>query len=147
MPDGLGDAGALWLAGALVLAIAELAAPGVFLIFLAVAAAITGATVLALGEVPAAAQLASFAAWSVVAVLVGRRWYRDYPVAGGDALLNDRAGRIVGQTVLVEQAITGGHGRVVLGDGTWPARGPDAPAGTRMRVTAVDGGVLVVEPL
>lgn len=147
MPDGLGDAGALWLAGALVLAIAELAAPGVFLIFLAVAAAITGATVLALREVPAAAQLASFAAWSVVAVLVGRRWYRDYPVAGGDALLNDRAGRIVGQAVLVEQAITGGHGRVVLGDGTWPARGPDTAVGTRMRVTAVDGGVLVVEPL
>lgn len=147
MPDWLGGPGGWWLAGALALAIAELAVPGVFLVFLAVAAAITGAIVLALGAVPPAAQLGSFAAWSVVAVLVGRRWYRDYPVEGGDLLLNDRAGRIVEQVVVVEQAIEGGRGRVVLGDGTWPARGPDTVVGARMRVAAVEGGVLVVEPL
>ncbi|NJR79046.1 NfeD family protein [Sphingomonas corticis] len=147
MTDWIGGPGAWWLAAALALAIAELLVPGVFLVFLAVAAAITGATVLALGEIPAAVQLASFAAWSVVAVLVGRRWYRDFPVASGDALLNDRGARIVGQVVTVEQELADGRGRVVLGDGTWPARGPDAVAGTRMRVAAVDGGVLVVEPL
>lgn len=147
MPDWLGGAGGAWLAVALALAIAELAVPGVFLIFLAVAAAITGATVFALGEVPAAAQLASFAAWSVATVLIGRRWYRDFPVASSDSLLNDRAARLVGQTARLETAIVDGGGRVRIGDGSWPASGPPMPVGACVRIVAIEGGVARVEPI
>jgi membrane protein implicated in regulation of membrane protease activity len=32
-----------------------------------------------------------------------------------------------------------------VGDGTWTVSGPDLPAGTAVRVTAVDGNILVVE--
>ena len=147
MPGWLGGAAGAWFVAALVLGIAELAVPGVFLVFLAVAAAITGAIVLVLSDAPAVAQIASFAAWSAAAVLVGRRWYRDYPIASSDAMLNDRAARILGRTVVVDQPLSDGAGRVVLGDGTWPARGPDAATGARMRVVAVESGVLVVEPI
>lgn len=135
---------AWWLIAALALCIAELLVPGVFLVFLAIAAAITGAALLAL-DLPLAAQLACFGVWSVVAVLIGRRWYADYPVAS-DAHLNDRAARMIGAVVQVEVPIAHGQGRVRVGDGSWPARGPDAPAGEPMRITAVEGGVLVVEP-
>ena len=149
IPGWLGGAGGAWLAAALVLGIAELAVPGVFLVFLAVAAAITGVAVLVLGEVPAAIQLASFAAWSVVAVLVGRRWYRDYPVATADALLNDRAARLIGGIARLETAIVDGRGRAIVGDGTWPVKGPekgpDLPAGATVRIVAVEGATLVVE--
>lgn len=140
----MGDAG-WWLIAALLLGIAELAVPGVFLVFLALAAAITGAALLAL-DLPIAAQLASFGMWSVVAVLIGRRWYTDYPVAS-DAHLNDRTARMVGEVVEVETALVDGRGRVRVGDGAWPASGPDAPAGTRVRIVAVEGGVVVVEAL
>lgn len=142
----IGPAGA-WLIAALALGTAELAAPGIFLVFLAIAAAITGAAVFALPELPAAAQLASFGVWSAVTVLIGRRWYRDYPIEGGDPLLNDRAARLVGQVVTVEIAIADGRGRVLVGDGGWPARGPDAAVGERLRVVAVEDGALTVEPL
>nr|WP_221364329.1 NfeD family protein [Sphingomonas jinjuensis] len=128
---------------ALVLGILELLVPGVFLVFLAIAAAITGVATLALADLPVAGQLASFALWSVVAVLVGRRWYRDFPVAG-DARLNDRTARLLGETVIVETAIEGGRGRVRVGDGSWPARGPDMAVGALADVVAVDGGVLIV---
>ncbi|MFC3580749.1 NfeD family protein [Sphingomonas hylomeconis] len=141
------SAGTLWLALALLLGLAELLIPGVFLIFLAVAAAITGAATLALPDLPLAAQLGSFAIWSGVTVLIGRRWYHDYPVATADPLLNDRAARLVGEIVVVEQAIEADGGRVRVGDGVWPARGPDAPTGARVRVVEVDRGVLVVEPI
>ncbi len=143
--DAVGGAAGAWGIAALTLGIAELLVPGVFLVFLALAAAVTAAAVLALGDLPVEAQLGSFAAWSVVTVLVGRRWYRDYPVAGDGARLNDPAARLVGATVTVERAIANGEGRVRVGDGTWPARGPDAAAGETMRVVAVDAGVLVVE--
>ncbi|WP_375403961.1 NfeD family protein [uncultured Sphingomonas sp.] len=141
---GIGAAGA-WLIAALAFALAELAAPGVFLVFVAVAAAITGVMLLALPDLPVIGQLAAFAAWSGVAVTVGRRWYHDNPVATDDALLNDRAARLIGEVVTVTAAIDNGRGRVRVGDGAWPARGPDAPVGARVRVVAVDGATLVVE--
>ncbi len=141
---GAGAAG-LWLIAALALGLAELIAPGVFLVFVALAAAITGLMLLALPDLPIVGQLAAFAAWSGVAVAVGRRWYRDHPVATEDALLNDRAARMVGEVVTVTAAIDRGRGRVRVGDGTWPARAIDAPVGARVRIVAVDGATLVVE--
>lgn len=144
--DGIGAAG-VWLIAALVLGIAELAAPGIFLVFLAIAAAITGVAVFALPDLTLAAQLAAFGVWSAVTVLIGRRWYRDYPVEGGDPMLNDRAARMIGQIVTVETAITAGHGRVLVGDGGWPARGPDAAIGDKLRIVAVENGELVVEQI
>jgi membrane protein implicated in regulation of membrane protease activity len=135
------------LIAALVLGIAELAAPGIFLVFLAIAAAVTGVAVFVLPDLPVPAQLAAFAVWSAVTVLIGKRWYRDYPVEGGDPMLNDRSARLVGQVVVVETAIVGGHGRVLVGDGSWPARGADVEVGTRVKVAAVVDGAVVVEPL
>ena len=138
---------ASWIAAAILLGIAELAIPGIFLIFLAIAAAITGMALFALPDLPLIAQAGSFAAWSVVSVLIGRRWYRDYPLETSDPLLNDRAARVIGSIAIVSEPIVNGAGRAVLGDGTWPASGPDAAAGTRMRVIAVENGVLRLEPL
>lgn len=139
--------GAWWLAGAALLALAELAIPGVFLMFFAIAAAITGALALLFPDFGLAGQLVSFAVWSAAAVLIGKRWYRDFPVDSTDPLLNDRVARLIGETVTVVQAIDGGSGRVRVGDGEWTAYGPDSPVGTRMRVAGGDRGALKVEPI
>jgi hypothetical protein len=80
-------------------------------------------------------------------VLGGRRWYERHPVGSADPMLNDRTSRLIGETVVVVNAIENGHGRVRVGDGVWPARGPDAPAGAHMRVTGADGTCLQVEAL
>jgi len=141
------NAPVFWLLVAVMLAAAELAVPGVFLVFLGVAAAIVSAATYVLPDLPIAAQLGAFAMWSVVAVLIGRRWYMDYPVETSDPLLNDRAARLVGETVTVADPIVAGRGRVRVGDGEWPASGPDAPAGARMRIISVASGILVVEPV
>ena len=143
----IANAGAIWLAVAILLGAAELLVPGVFLIFIAVAAAMTGLAVLALPVLPPLLQLASFTVWSTVAILIGRRWYFDYPVATSDPMLNDRAARLVGDVVEVVEPIVHGEGRVRVGDGVWSATGPDAAAGARVRVTQVRGGKLVVESI
>jgi membrane protein implicated in regulation of membrane protease activity len=144
----LGDVGGMagaWLIAALALGIAELLIPGVFLIFLAIAAAITGIATLALAELPVAGQVVSFTIWSVVTVMIGRRWYTDYPVATTDALLNDRGGRMIGQIVIVDAEIIAGAGRVRIGDGSWPAQGPDMPAGQSVKIVGLVNGVVAVE--
>lgn len=146
MSDWSISAGLLWLGAAAGFALVELLVPGVFLVFLAIAAGITGLFTLLFPDLSLAGQLASFAAWALASVLIGKRWYLDYPVASADPLLNDRAARLVGEQVVVTRAIESGRGRVRLGDGEWPASGADAPVGTRLGVVAVTDGVLVVEP-
>lgn len=133
-----------WLLIAALLGILEIFAPGVFLVWMAAAAGITGIVVMALG-LPLPFQLALFALLAVAAVYSGRRYYDRNPVESQDPLLNDRTARLVGQNVTVVTAIEGGEGRVKVGDSVWAARGPDAPAGTRMRVVGAEGTALRVE--
>lgn len=133
-----------WLVGAAVLGIAEIVVPGVFFIWLAAAAAITGFIALLFG-VPLAFQFALFALLALGAVYWGRRWYAKHPVISSDPLLNDRSGRLIGETVLVVDAIEGGSGRVKVGDGVWAAKGPDAPAGARVQIIRAEGTCLIVE--
>jgi inner membrane protein len=141
--DGLDPAWA-WLIVAALLAIAELAAPGIFLVWLAAAAALTGLTTFLLPlDLPF--QLLLFGLYSIAAVLVGRRLY-ERSADEGDPLLNDRTARLIGETVLVVAAIEHGEGRVKVGDGVWPARGPDMPVGARVRIVAAEGACLRVEP-
>ncbi|WP_414887842.1 NfeD family protein [Sphingomonas sp. Leaf407] len=138
------DSGYLWLMLAVALGVAELAVPGVFLVFVALAAAITGLLALLFPPLTLPAELVVFGAWSVVTVLVGRRWYADYPVDSADPLLNDRAARLIGQEVVVIEPIAGGTGRVRVGDSDWIARGTDQAIGTRVRIVGVSGSVLNV---
>jgi membrane protein implicated in regulation of membrane protease activity len=86
-----------------------------------------------------------FAVTAFALVLAARRWIGAGAVVSADPLMNDRGGRLVGELVEVTQAISGGKGRVRQGDGEWLARGPDVPAGTRVRVAGHDGAVLIVE--
>jgi membrane protein implicated in regulation of membrane protease activity len=134
----------IWLTVGLLLAIAELLAPGVFLIWLAAAAALTGLGALAFG-LPLAFQFGLFALLAILAVHAGRRWYANNPVESSDPLLNDRGGRLVGETVTVVSAIENGRGSVRVGDSVWLARGEDADVGAQVRVTGADGACLLVE--
>lgn len=133
-----------WLVFAALLGVGEVLVPGVFLIWVALAAAVTGLIALALPlSVPV--QFLIFAGLCLVAVWGGRRWYAANPVASQDPLLNDRTARLIGETVVVVEAIEGGHGRVRVGDSVWSCRGPDAPAGARVRITGADASILQVE--
>jgi membrane protein implicated in regulation of membrane protease activity len=135
-----------WFALGLLLAAAEMAIPGVFLIWLAGAALVTG--VLSwIVPIGVELQIVIFAALAIVAVYAGRRYLADNPIVSADPMMNDRGAQAVGEVVMVTHAIDGGAGRVKLGDSEWTAKGPDAAPGTRMRVAAHQGTVLVVEHL
>jgi len=135
-----------WVALGLVLAIAELVAPGYFMIWIAAAALLTGVATAAL-PLTLTAQVLLFAVLAALAMALGRRWLARNPIVSADPMLNDRGGQLIGQTALVTHAIDGGSGRVKHGDSEWMARGPDAQPGTRMRIVGHDGTVLVVEHL
>jgi membrane protein implicated in regulation of membrane protease activity len=141
----LGDIhpGWLWLIGAALLAILELALPGIFLVWLSAASVATALATFALG-LDLSLQLVVFGLFSIASVLIGRYVYQRTLHASSDPLLNERAARLFGQTVTVVNAIEGGEGRVKVGDSVWTARGPDAPVGARVRITGAEGSCLRV---
>jgi membrane protein implicated in regulation of membrane protease activity len=134
----------LWLIGGVVLLIAEVIAPGFFLIFVGAAAIATGVFTLlfGLGAVP---QMALFALYALLAVMIGRRFYANRHSPSSDPLLNDPSRRLVGKVVTVVSAVDDHEGRVRLGDSDWSARGGPAAVGERVRITGVDGNCLKVE--
>lgn len=136
----------LWLIGGIVLLIAEVIAPGFFLIFIGAAGIATGLLSLALG-LPLTLQLALFAALTFLAVRVGgRRFYASRYDYTADPLLNDRVGRLLGRVVVVVQPVDSNGGRVRVGDSEWSARGGPAAVGERVRIVDVEGNCLKVEP-
>lgn len=140
------DAHWIWLAIGLALAGLEMLVPGVYLIWLALAAIATGLLTWVF-DFGVALQVIEFVFLALILVYSARRILAERPIESADPLLNNRMGRLVGQTGTVAHAITHGEGRVRHGDSEWPARGPELAAGERVRITGFDGGTLVVEPL
>lgn len=142
-----GSPGLAWLILAAVLALTELLVPGIFLVFVAAGAAVTGLITLFFPHFPLLLQVAVFAAGSCAAVALGRSWYQHNPGPSPDPLLNDRVARLIGQIVTVAEPIKAGRGKVRVGDGEWLAHGPDVPAGANVRITGAVGTSLTVEPV
>ncbi len=140
------DAHWVWIGIGLILAALEMLVPGVYLIWLAVAAIVTGLLTMGVG-IGLPAQVVVFVSLSLIAAYSAKRFLRDSPIESSDPLLNQRGTRLIGESALVTQAIDGGSGRVKYGDSEWIARGPDIAEGERVRITGSDGAILMVEPL
>lgn len=133
-----------WLITALVLFTLELIAPGFFLLWIGLAAAVTGGLVMLI-DMPFLAQLGIFALASVASGLLAKRVFHYGNVADDKDDLNHVGKQHIGRVGTVEDPIVNGRGRVRVGDSLWAAEGPDVGAGARVRVSAVKGTVLVVE--
>jgi membrane protein implicated in regulation of membrane protease activity len=133
-----------WLSLGLILGVAEMVAPGFFLMWLGLAALTVGVLDYFL-PITFAYQVAMFAILSVLAVFAGKKFLQQNPIESDDPKLNDRGARLTGEVVTVVEAISNGHGRVKVGDSVWSARGTNASEGSQVRVTGADGAVLLVE--
>lgn len=134
-----------WIVLGLVLIGGEMLAPGVFLLWLGLAALLTGAVVGLTGIAWQGAWLV-FAALAVASVLIGRivtRRKGEEPDAAQG--LNDRGRQLVGRVFKLETTMAGGEGRVRVGDSSWRIIGPELLAGAEVRVVRVEGATLVVE--
>jgi len=81
-----------------------------------------------------------FGVLSLVSVGAGWQYKKRHPGSDSDQPLLNRCGaQLIGQVFVLESAIVDGRGRLKIGDAFWTAIGPDLTAGTRVRVTAMDG--------
>ncbi|MCB4824319.1 NfeD family protein [Roseicella aerolata] len=139
------EPGLIWILAGLLLLAAELALPGIFLVWVGLAAIGTGIVVLA-ALPPFEAVVAVFIALLAGGITLSLRLKGRRPpvrVNTPDAGLVGRHGMLL--------PMDGAELRVRIGDSDWPARlprdvkVPDAPM--RVRVEGVEGTVLVVRPL
>ncbi len=137
-----------WTLGILLL-IAEMLVPGIFLMWFGLAALLTGLLDVLIPSLGWQWQALFFAIAAVALVfgvrpLISRKLERetDHPT------LNRRMHALIGQTANLVNPITNGHGEVKIGDTLWRVTGPDLPKGARVRVVSVDeqSMALHVEP-
>ena len=131
----------LWLAAGLVMMLLEMAVPGVFLLWLGLAAVGTGIVVHLLGAV-FWVDVVVFAALAAASIALGMK------LRGPKrpSTLNTPGSGLVGRPATA-LAFHGRNGRVRVGDSDWNARlaqGAD-PQGA-LRVVGVDGTTLIVGP-
>jgi membrane protein implicated in regulation of membrane protease activity len=135
-----------WLALGTVLLILEVFGAGGYLLWLGIAAAAVGVISFVMPVLSWAVQLLLFAALSLLTAFYWWRRQRSVARPSDQPGLNMRGQELIGRTLLVTDAIVDGRGKVKVGDGVWLARGPDTQAGARVKVTGLDGTVLLVIP-
>ncbi|MEH2481885.1 membrane protein implicated in regulation of membrane protease activity [Nitrobacteraceae bacterium AZCC 2146] len=133
-----------WLIFGLLLMALELLAPGVFLFWLGLAALLVG--LLSFVFHPSwQLQILLFAVFAAAAVPLWRRVARQKPGANPNPFLNKRSDALVGRVCTLEKPIVDGEGIVRIDDTVWRVAGPDAPAGTRVKIVKADGASLTVD--
>jgi len=134
-----------WILG-LALIIAETVLPGTYFLWMGVSAVVLGVLAWLFPAMGWEFQLMLFALLSLASIVIWRMWQRRHPVESDQPMLNRRAEQYIGRVFVLEAAIENGFGKVRVADSLWRVKGPDAPVGSRVRVTAADGVILVVEP-
>jgi membrane protein implicated in regulation of membrane protease activity len=134
-----------WGALALVLFAAEALAPGAFMLWIGIGAAAVFVLVAVFADIPLLWQVVAFVVLSVVSIQCYRRWGRSHDRQSDQPLLNRRAEQLIGRVIVLDQGIVAGKGRAKIDDAFWVVAGPDLPAGSPVRVVAVEGMTLKVE--
>ncbi|MCO5731889.1 NfeD family protein [Rhizobium sp. SSA_523] len=139
-----------WFILGLALLAAELAVPGMFLIWIGLAAIVVGGISLILWDLAFWSwqlQLVLFAILAIAITLAGRRYFDRPDNSSDEPLLNRRGESLVGRTATLKEPITNGRGRIRLDDTWWSVTGPDLAAGMTVRVAEWTGNELIVEPV
>jgi inner membrane protein len=136
-----------WFIAGLALVILEVFVSGAVLLWLGVAAFVVGAVTFFAPDLDWRYQLTLFAVLSVVSVFAARKYMKAKAAAEPESKLNRRGHHYVGREFTLSEAIVDGNGRVKIDDGAWRVRGLDMPVDTHVRVTAVEGTVLLVEEI
>jgi membrane protein implicated in regulation of membrane protease activity len=136
----------LWAVAALLLIAAETMAPGIFLLWLGLAAGVMFFIVWLVPGLDPMWQAVAFVVLSLLSIVLYVRFVRGREAAPDQPLLNKRGEQLVGRVLSLHEPIVNGVGKVKLGDALWTVEGPDLTAGTSVRVVGATSMTLKVAP-
>ncbi|MGH8114825.1 MAG: NfeD family protein [Rhodanobacteraceae bacterium] len=136
-----------WWVLALILIAGEVLAPGFFLLWIGIAAAVMGIVTWVLPGLGALPQAIVFVVLAFASCLLYWKVVRGRLARGDDPAartLSRRGEQMVGQHYVLVEAIVNGRGKARVGDGQWLVAGPDLPVGAEVEVVGADGALLKV---
>lgn len=137
-----------WVVLGFILLLLELVFPGVFFVWFGLGALLTALVSLLFYNLPWIAfwevEVVFFLIFSVIMVLIGRNFFRRDRETD-EPLLNRRTDQIIGKTVVLDEPVRDGKGRIRFDDTIWRIKGPDLPEGTEIKVVAFENGVFTIE--
>lgn len=133
-----------WTLGALLLTF-ELLVPGMYFLWMAEAAFVTGGVLWLFPSLGWENQVLLFSVLSVASIVVFKKYLKRSPIVSDQPLLNRRAAQYVGRVFILEHPIINGMGKLRVDDSIWKVRGEDYPAGTKVTVVDAEGVILNIE--
>ena len=134
-----------WGIIAVVLIVLEMFAPGAFMVWLGVAAAVVSIVMVIFPTMGWETQFMIFAVISVASIYGWRVYTRKHPPTTDQPNLNQRGEQYVNRVFTLAEPVVNGQGKIKVDDSTWKIEGDDCDTGTQVRVTGVDGVVLKIE--
>ncbi len=125
--------------------VAELVAPAFIFLWFGVAAVLTAILHLFI-DMSWQWQLAIFASFSVLLLILSRFITTKRQGESDQPLLNRRNEALIGREFVLEKPIVNGRGRVRVADTAWQVEGPELPEGEKVRVIGAKSSLLIVEP-
>ncbi|HSC67483.1 MAG TPA: NfeD family protein [Cellvibrio sp.] len=128
-----------WFALGLLLLIVEMAGAGGYLLWVGIAAGITGGVLFVVPELGWQWQLLVFSVASVACALSWWQYQLKHPHVIDEPLLNQRGAQYIGRVFTLSDAIENGRGKIRVDDSFWEASASeDLPAGIRVKVLAIE---------
>jgi len=115
-----------------------------FLLWLGVAAASVGIILWIFPTLPWEYQFIIFAIESIACIFFWHLYLKKHPTKTDKPQLNRRSAQYIGRYFTLDTPIENGRGKITVDDSMWRVEGEDLPAGTRIKVVAVDGVILKV---
>ncbi|MEX1037091.1 MAG: NfeD family protein [Sneathiella sp.] len=134
-----------WILG-LALVILEVFAPSTFFLWLGIAAGIVGIVAWIFPEMLWEFEWILFAVIAIASVVFSRLFLKKHPGVEDNTRLNQRGAQYIGRRFTLTEAIRNGRGKIHVDDTQWTVEGPDTDLNQVVRVTGVDGTLLIVEP-
>lgn len=135
-----------WMIAAAVFFILEILTPGIFFIWIGIAAFLTGMVDYVRPETSPEILGMVFAVLAVISACIGRKVMKKKQDA--PTTLNNRAEQYVGQVFQVFEGVKDGRGKIKVGDTLWTALSShDIRANTPVKVVGVRGTSLEIEPV
>jgi len=123
-----------WLTIAAIFIILEILSPGIFFLWLGLAAAGVGIIMSFIPDLSWQVQFILLACFSIISILLWRFFSKFSSINESEVShLNRRAEQYIGRTFTLVEPIINGTGKVKVDDSTWRVRGEDAPIGTQVK--------------
>lgn len=128
-----------WFALALLLLIVEMSGAGGYLLWIGIAAGLTGGVLFFVPDLVWQLQLLVFSITSVACALAWWQYQLKNPRTVDEPLLNKRGAQYIGRVFTLSDAIENGRGKVRVDDSFWEvSAAEDMQAGIRVKVLAIE---------